>query len=98
MPQFAAQAVESDLDTLIDTCRIQAVEQLEWRSMPDPTQRPPKRPPKEPLIKIPESEIRVPPPEQLPPKPDDSPEIQIPPGNIRRAPVVPPPSPEDRAA
>ena len=43
--------------------------------MPDPTQRPPRRPPKEPLIKIPESEIRVPPPEQLPPKPDEKPEI-----------------------
>ncbi len=57
--------------------------------MPDHVPRPPKAPPDEPFVRVPNSQIRIP-PEVFPPKPNKKPEIRIPPDGIRRPPVEPP--------
>lgn len=57
--------------------------------MPDYVPRPPKAPPEEPLIKGPDSYIRIP-PDFFPPKPDEGPELPVPPDQIRRPPIAPP--------
>lgn len=65
--------------------------------MPDPIPRPPKAPPEEPIIRLPDGDIRVP-RDIFPPKPDETPDLPELPEHIRR-PLMEPPLPIiDRAA